>query len=94
MFVGTTLASLASGLAWSSQWCHLLEPWLFTGSSCPISSTTQDNLSTVSYNANVSVKKKVSNICSKDVIKMFHLIGLARKCTYVSICVVFKFNIE
>lgn len=68
MFVGTTLASLASGLAWSSQWCHLLEPWLFTGSSCPISSTTQDNLSTVSYNANVSVRKKVLNICSnKDV---------------------------
>lgn len=61
MFVGTTLASLASGPACSSQWCHLLEPWWFTGSSCPISSTTQDSLSTVSHNALVSTRKDISH---------------------------------
>lgn len=60
MFVGTTLASSASGPAWSSRWCHLLEPWWFTGSSCPTFFTTQDNLFTVSCNATVSDKKELS----------------------------------
>lgn len=48
MFAGTTLASLASGPAWPSQWCLLLELWSSTGYSCPTSSTTLDSLSTVS----------------------------------------------
>lgn len=60
MFVVSTLASLASGPACSSQWCHLLEPWWFTGSSCPISSTTPDSSSTVSPNALVITRKEVS----------------------------------
>lgn len=61
MFVGTTLANLASGPAWSSRWCHLLEPWWFTGSSCPTSSTTLGSLSTVSHSALVSTMKEVSH---------------------------------
>lgn len=48
-FASITLGSLASGPAWSSQWCLSLEPWWSTGSSCPIFSTTRASLSTVSH---------------------------------------------
>lgn len=59
MFVDITLANLANGQAWSSQWCPLLEPWWFTGYSCPTSSLTQDCLFTVSHNALSNAERSV-----------------------------------
>lgn len=49
MCAGTTLVNSASGPAWCSPWFPSSEPWWFTGSLCPTSSTTQDSLSTVSH---------------------------------------------